>query len=123
MWLLHIYLPYIQTLLRGNLGDMDGLRIGGTVVNNLSYTDDTVIGAESEEQLQRVINIVVAKSEDKLLHMNIAKSFSMAFSKSLTDPTCHIDVHRNIMEQVQSFIYLGRLFTSMQDVTMRLEGE
>ena len=25
------------------LGDMDGFRIGGTVVNNLRYADDTVI--------------------------------------------------------------------------------
>ena len=37
------------------LGDIEGFRIGGTVVNNLSYADDTVIVAESEEQLQRLI--------------------------------------------------------------------
>ena len=29
--------------------DMDGFKIGGTVVNNLRYADDTVIIAESEE--------------------------------------------------------------------------
>ena len=38
---------------------MDGFRIGGTVVNNLRYVDDTVIIAVSEEQLQRLINVVV----------------------------------------------------------------
>ena len=41
------------------LDDMDGFRIGGTVVNNLRYADDTVIIAESEEQLQRLINHVL----------------------------------------------------------------
>ena len=29
------------------LGDMEGFRIGGTVVNNLRYADDIVIVAES----------------------------------------------------------------------------
>ena len=68
--------------------------------------------AESEEQLQRLINVVVAKSEAKGLHLNSAKSFSMMFSKLITTPTFHIDVHGNILEQVQSFIYLGSLIYS-----------
>ena len=84
------------------LGDMEGFRIGYTIVNNLRHANDTVIVAESEEQLQRLINVVVAKSEEKGLHLNSAKSFSMVFSKSITthSPTCHIDVHGNILEQV-----------------------
>ena len=45
VWLLHIY------SIMGELGDMEGFRIGGTVVNNLKYADDTVIVAELEEQL------------------------------------------------------------------------
>ena len=94
------------------LGDMGDFRICGTVVNNLRYADDTVIVAESEEQLQRLINVVVAKSEEKRLHLNSAKSFLMVFSKSITTPTCQIDVHGNILEQVQSFIYLRSLFSS-----------
>ena len=62
------------------LGDMEGFRIGGTVVNNLRYAYGTVIVAESEEQLQCLINVVVAKSEEKGLHLNSAKSFSMVFT-------------------------------------------
>ena len=91
---------------------MEGFRIGGTIVNNLRYADDTVIVAESEEQLQRLINVVVAKREEEGLHLNSAKSFSIVFSISITTPACHIDVHGNILEQVQSFIYLGSLFSS-----------
>ena len=93
------------------LGDMEGFRITGTVVN-LKYADDTVIVSESEEQLQHLINVVVAKNEEKGLHLNSAKSFSMVFSKSIATPTCHIDIHGNILEQIQSFIYLGSLFSS-----------
>ena len=66
------------------LGDMESFRIGGTVVNNLRYADDTVMVVVSEEQLQSLINVVVAKSEEKGLHQNSAKSFSNVFSKSIT---------------------------------------
>ena len=107
----HLFALYTEMIMR-ELGDMEGFRIGGTVVNNLRYADDTVIVAESEKQLKRLINVVVAKSEEKGLHLNSAKSFLMVFSKSITTPACHIDVHRNILERVQSFIYLERLFSS-----------
>ena len=94
------------------LDDMDGFRIGDTVVNNFRYADDTVIIAESEEQLQRLINVVVTKSEEKGLYLNSAKSFSMVFSKASQIPTCNINVHGKILEQVHSFVYLGSQFTS-----------
>ena len=78
------------------LDDMDGFRIGVTVVNNLRYAYDTVIIAESEEQLQRLINVVVTKSKEKASQI----------------PTCNINVHGKILEQVHSFVYLGSQFTS-----------
>ena len=107
----HLFALYTEIIMR-ELGDMEGFRIGGTVVSNLRYTDDTVIVAVSEEQLQRLINVVVVKNEVKGLHLNSTRSFSMVFSKSITTPTCHIDVPGNILERVQSFIYLGSLFSS-----------
>ena len=94
------------------LDDMDGFKIGGTVVNNFRYADDTVIIAESEEQLQRLIKVVVTKSEEKGLYLNSAKSFTMLFSKASQIPTCNINVHGKILEQVHSFVYLGSQFTS-----------
>ena len=94
------------------LDDMDGFRIGGIVVNNLRYADDTVMIAESEEQLQHLINIVVTKSEEKGLYLNSAKSFAMVFSKASQIPICNINVHGKILEQVHSFVYLGNQFTS-----------
>ena len=94
------------------LDDMDGFRIGGTVVNNLRYAHDTVIIADSEEQLQRLINVVVPKSEKKGLYLNSAKSFTMVFSKTSQIPTCNINVHGKILEQVYSYVYLGSQFIS-----------
>ena len=88
--------------------DMEGLRSGDKVVNNIRYADDTVILAESEQQLQQSINTVVTESELKGLYLNSTKSFTMVFSKAKVNPACSVSVHGN----VQSFVYLGSLFTS-----------
>ena len=71
-----------------------------------------MIIAESEEQLQRFINVVVTKSEEKGLYLNSAKSFAMVFTKASQIPTCNINVRGKILEQVHSFVYLGNQFTS-----------
>ena len=60
----HLYVFYTEMIIR-ELGDMDGFKIGGTVVNNLRYADDAIILSESEDQLERLVNVVVGKSEDK----------------------------------------------------------
>ena len=92
--------------------DMGGFRIGGKVVNNIRYADDTVIFAESEQQLQQLINTVVTESELKGLYLNSTKSFTMVFSKAKVNPDCSVSVHGNVLGQAQSFVYLGSLFTS-----------
>ena len=58
---------------------MEGFRIGGKVGNNIRDADDTVILAESEQQLQQFINTGVTESELKGLYLNSTKSFTMEF--------------------------------------------
>ena len=58
------------------------------------------------------MDILVQESELKGLFLNIAKSYTMAFSNSSSIPTCQIKVHSKPREQVNSFVYLGNLFTS-----------
>ena len=107
----HLFALYTEMIMM-ELGDMEGFRICGTVVNDLRYSDDTVIVAESEEQLQRLINVVVDNSEEKGLHLNSAKSFSIVFSKSITTATCHIDVHgkysrtSTVVQLFRKFVFL-----------------
>ena len=54
----------------------------------------------------------MTKSEEKDMYLNSAKSFTMVFSKASQIPTCNINVHGKILEQVHSFVYLGSQFTS-----------
>ena len=56
----HLFALYTEMIMR-EIEDMEGFRIGGKVVNNLRYADDTVILAESEQQLQQLINTVVPR--------------------------------------------------------------
>ena len=74
----HLFALYTEMIMR-EIEDMEGFRIGGKVVNNLRCADDTVILAESEEQLQQLINTVVTESELKGLYLNSTKSFAMVF--------------------------------------------
>ena len=79
----HLFTLY-KEMIKRELNNMKGFRIGGTVVNNQRYEDDTVILPESEEQRQ--INVVVVKCEEKGLNLNSAKSLSIIFFKSATTP-------------------------------------
>ena len=54
-------------------GKTEGILLNGEVVNNLRYADDTVLLANTEEDLQELINCVVAKSEEAGLELNIKR--------------------------------------------------
>ena len=95
-----------------SIDDIEGIKMGGGhVINNLRYADDTVIIAESKNQLQQLMDTVVEESESKGLFLNSAKSFNIVFSKSEVRHNCKITVHGNILEQIDRFVYLGSLFT------------
>ena len=63
---------YSEMILR-NLENIQGLKINGENFNNLRYADDTVLIAESEQQLQRLLNTVVLESEKMGLSLNVKK--------------------------------------------------
>ena len=50
-----------------------GIRIAGRNINNLRYADDTIIMAESEEELKSLLMKVKEKSEKVGLKLNIQK--------------------------------------------------
>ena len=69
-------------IMRG-INDMEGIKMGGHVINNLRYADDTVIIAESKNQLQQLMDTVVEESEAKGLFLNSANCHSLWCSRSL----------------------------------------
>ena len=55
-----------------------GIKITGRNINNLRYTDDTTLTAESEEELKRLLMKVKVESEKVGLKFNIQKMEIMA---------------------------------------------
>ena len=51
----------------------DGMKIARRNINNLRYTDDTTLMAESEEELKRLVMKVKQESEKAGLKPNIQK--------------------------------------------------
>ena len=55
-----------------------GIKISRRNINNLKYTDDTTLMAESEEELKSLLMKVKEKSENVGLKLNIRKMKIMA---------------------------------------------
>ena len=55
-----------------------GIKIAGRNINNIRYTDDTTLMAESEEELKRLLMKVEEESEKIGLKLNIQKTKIMA---------------------------------------------
>ena len=57
---------------------MLGIKISGRYINNLRYADDTILMAESEEELKSLLMKVKEESEKVGLKLNIQKTKIMA---------------------------------------------
>ena len=55
-------------------------------INNLRYADDTVILAETEHELQHLMDIVVQECEHKGLFLNIDKSYTSCYGHKINLP-------------------------------------
>ena len=55
-----------------------GIRIAGRNINNLRYTNDTTLTAESEEELKSLLLKVKEESEKVGLKLNVQKTKIMA---------------------------------------------
>ena len=55
-----------------------GIKTAGRNINNLRYADDTILTAESEEELKSLLMKVKEKSEKAGLKLNIQKTEIMA---------------------------------------------
>jgi hypothetical protein len=105
--LFNIYTEVIFKHIKGK----PGVKINGRIINNLRYADDTVLMAESEQELQELVDEVYYKSNQYGLDMNIQKTKAMIIGKTLDKPAIKIQINGRILEQVKSYVYLGHTIT------------
>ena len=75
--LFNFYAEYIMRN-RGLKEAQAGIKIAGRNINHLRYADDTILMAETEEELKSLLMKVKEKSENIGLKLNIQKTKIMA---------------------------------------------
>ena len=83
-----------------------GIKIARRNINNLRYTDDTTLMAESEEELKNLLMKVKEESEKVGLKLNIQKTKIMA-----SGPITSWQMDGKTVETVADFILLGSKIT------------
>ena len=84
-----------------------GIKIARRNINNLRYTDDTTLMAESEEELKSLLMRVKEESEKVGLKLNIQKTKIMA-----SGPITSWQIYGETMETVSDFIFWGSKITA-----------
>ena len=79
-----------------------GIKISGRNSNNLRYTDDTTLMAESEEELKSLLMVVKEESEIVGLKLNIQKTKIMA-----SDPITSWQIDREENGNSDNLYFLG----------------
>ena len=87
-----------------------GIKIAGRNINNLRYTDDTTLKAESEEELKSLLMKVKEESEKVGLKFNIQKTKIMA-----SGPITSWEIDGETVETVSDFILGGSKITADGD--------
>ena len=93
-----------------------GIKIAGRKVNNLRYTDDTTLMAESEEELKSLLLKVKEESGKAGLKLNIQKTKIMA-----SGPITSRQTDGETMETITDFIFLGSKITADGDCSHEIK--
>ena len=92
-----------------------GIKISGRNINNLTYTDDTTLMAENEEQLKRLLMKVKEESEEVGLKLKVLKTKIMA-----SGPITSWQIDGETMEAVSDFILWAPKSLLMVTAAMKL---
>ena len=93
-----------------------GIKISGRNINNLRYSDDTILMPESEEELKSLLMKVKEESEKVGLKLNIQKMKIMA-----SGPITSWQIDGEIVETVSDFIFGAPKSMQMVTVAMKLK--
>ena len=93
-----------------------GIKIDGRNINNLRYTDDTTLMAESEEELKSLLMKVKEESEKVGLKFNIQKT-----KIKVSGPISSRQIDGETSEIVSDFIFLGSKITADGDCSHEIK--
>ena len=93
-----------------------GIKTAGRNINNLTYADDTMLMAESKDELKSLLMKVKEGSEKVGLKLNIQKTKIKA-----SDPITSWKIDGETMETRTDFIFLGSKITPDCDCSHQIK--
>ena len=93
-----------------------GMKIAGRNINNLRYADETMLMAESEEELKSLLMKVKDESEKVGLKLNIQKT-----KIRVSGPITSWQIDGETVETVSDFIFLGSKITAGGDCSHEIK--
>ena len=113
--LFNLYAEYIMQNARLNEAQA-GIEIARRNINNLRYADDTILMAESEEEIKSLLMKVKEESQKVDLKLNIQKTKIMA-----SGPITSQQIDGKTMETVRDFILGGSKITADGDCSHEIK--
>ena len=114
-YLFNLYAEYIMR--NSGLEEAQvGTKIAGRNINNLRYADETILMAESKEELKSLLMKVKEESEKAGLKLHIQNTKIMAIG-----PITSWRIDEETMETVTDFIFLGSKITAGVDCSYEIK--
>ena len=108
----HLFSTYTEKIMRdANVEDF-GIKVGGRLVSNLRYADDTALCADNHEDICMLLNRINEEGKTKNMKLNAKKTKVMYIGRGQYKD---IEVDGEILERVHDFIYLGSTKTENGD--------
>ena len=119
-WLFNVYMDgvvrHVNVRVLGRGLELLSANGGRFEINQLLFADDTVLVADSECKLCRLVREFGRVCERRKLRVNGGKSKVMRFSMYGNGDRIHVILNCEPLEEVDCFMYLGSQVAAMEDV-------
>jgi len=103
---------YSEFLIQEALESTKGIKINGINITNIRYADDTVLLAESEDELHGMITKLCDSCANYGMSLNAKKTKVMLIRKGNEDHAVDIKAEGTRLEEVEEYKYLGQWITA-----------
>ena len=104
----HLFNIYREHIMWIVLTDIDGgVSITSQCINEIRYTDDTMLIAQSMEEMSLIFQCLKSTSKLYRLCLNIKKKTKVMVIGNVDDDAKQLTMENNVVGSVNIFIYLG----------------
>ena len=103
------------------LEELDGkIKIKNKEINSIFWADDIIMLADSQEHLQRMLNLLEDYCKKNKLQVNTDKTKTMIFNKTGRQMRRPFKINGTILESVRMYKYLGFILTPSGEINTGL---